>query len=489
MFRLGYMVIVVIPNDMNKTHALTYDYMCRNYNLNMITAAYPVSTCIEQIDILEVFDSYDEIFKLLEREKPDLIHSVQINATVELVSRKLHIPHLMNIYQADLEEFEVKWMDILPQYHSADSELLAGRWGEGLHIPSRCLRVAYENNKDIKAIRKDVTFLKILSIGILAEIKNQLEIIKFVSICKENGIEVELTVLGNYDTPYGRTCIEFVKHNKLEHQVIFKGFVQNVEEYFAQADLMILASTVESFPGVIVESMANRVAIITTPVAGIPEILDDEQNCFFTKGYCAEDIYEAFIRYLKYKRNGELQKIVKHAYDTYKQNHSYEAIGSKLELYYRWIWENYNERELRIGIEEVKQQFSDFLKEKNLEAVGKYTLKNVWFLYHINNMVRQNMFHKIVIWGAGEFGKVALEWIKILECESRLIGYIDIYKTGEYLGYPILEEKEQVVKSCDMVLVAIGDTNSCLEVMAYLEQCGKRRNKDYFLILNNPIRI
>ena len=98
-------------------------------------------------------------------------------------------------------------------------------------------------------------------------------------------------------------------------------------------------------------------------------------------------------------------------------------------------------------------------------------------------------FRKIVIWGAGLFGKIALEWLEIIGCRSRLVGYIDTHKTGEYLGYPILRDREKSVKNSDMILLAIGDINSCLKVMKYLEQHDKKRNKDYFMMLNAPIRI
>lgn len=487
----GYKAVIIIPNDENGTHSPVYDEICDNYGLHTITAQYTVSASLESIDIMAVLKCFNEVLRLLIREKPDLVHSTQINAAVELAAREMQIPHLMNIYQTDLETFNIEWTNIFPQYHSADSELLTRRWGQGLGIPSGCIRVAYGNNrcKANDRVRNVSGPLQMLSIGILSERKNQLEILKFVLNCKKNGIQVVLKVLGDNANPYGEICKEYVKKNGLEKEVVFHGFVKNVEDYFAQADLMILSSRVESYPGVIVESMANKVPVLSTPVAGIPELLQDGYNGFMTKDYGSEDIYETFRRFLIYKENGDLQNVINHAYETYLRNHSYEAVGSRLERYYDWIWEDYDRYLLQIRINDVKKLFENFVEKKCPVEMELHTRNNLWFLYHLNKIAETFEFRKIVIWGAGLFGKIALEWLEIIGCRSRLVGYIDTHKTGEYLGYPILRDREKSVKNSDMILLAIGDINSCLKVMKYLEQHDKKRNKDYFMMLNAPIRI
>lgn len=491
MKRRGYGVVVVIPNDEKGAHIPLYDELCDGFKLETLMAAYPVATCMERIGIRAALESYREIKELLERVKPDLVHSVQINIAVELAARGLGIPHLMNIYQADLEEFDIKWMDIYPHYHSADSELLAGRWSEGLGIHSRCIRVAYEGcsvrkGKVADGVSKTV---RLLSIGVLAEYKNQMEILRFMLICKARGLDVSLMVLGDNNNAYGKKCAEFVEQNNLEKEVVFQGFVTNVDDYFAQADLMVLSSTVESYPGVVVESMANRVPVISTPVAGIPELLRDGYNGFLTKGYRGEDIYETFLRYLACKDTGRLSEVTGHAYDCYLQNHSHEAVGAQLSLYYEWISRDYDKGARRIQIENVERLLKRFAQERCREGLNPFTQDSIWLLYHMYIIKNSRPFQRILIWGAGFFGGIALEWLEVLGCRDRLMGYIDTYKKGKYLGYPILEDKERAIVCADMILLAIGDIDSCLESMECLERHGKRRNRDYFLMLNSPMRV
>lgn len=490
MNKLGYSTVIVIPDNEKGMHISLYDELCATFNLEIQTASYPISTCMEGIDIEEVLKAYCEIVQLLKKEKPDLIHSVQLNIAVELAARELGIPHLMNIYQTDLDTFNVGWMDVYPHYHSADSALFVKRWREGLDISSQCIRVAYKSNCKIGT--KTVTnshAIRILMVGLVAEHKNQLEVLKFVKICKSIGIDVRLTVLGCNTNSYGSRCLEYVKQNNLEREVAFQGFVNDVESYFVQADLMILSSVVESYPGVVVESMANKVPVISTPVAGIPELLVDEYNCFLTNGYCGEDIFEAFERYLSYREKGKIKEIIESAYDCYLQNHSYEAIGDGLECYYDWISKTYDNKDICIKVNYVRSEIENFVTERCMKEMAALTQSSLWFLYHIYKINQTVSFKKVLIWGAGFFGGIAIEWLEIVGCKDKLAGYIDTYKTGTYLGYPILAEKEEAIKAADMILMAIADVGSCLENMKYLERCGKKRNKDYFLMQNAPIRI
>lgn len=491
MSKRGNEVFVVIPNDENGGHAHELDEISEKYALRTITAFYPVAATLEEIDIMASLESYDAILQLLLKEKVGLIHSTQINVAVELASRKLGIPHLMNIYQTDPETFDIHWLDIYPHYHSADSEFFCKRWGEGLHIPSKCIRVAYESGcRRTKAKEGGMSFpLQVISIGILTDRKNQLEIIKFIWKCKQSGLRVALIILGNHDTSYGEECKRFVEKYHLEKEIAFKGVVLNIEDYLAQSDLMIVPSTVESYPGVIVESMANRTPVIATPIAGIPELLKDGYNGFLTKGFTYEDIHETFERFLSYKEDGKIQDIVDHAYQTYQENHSYEAAGAGLESYYGWILTNYDKQSPCMQMDEVKHIFDKFMKEKRWKEASRDARRDLWFLYHLDKEFSTGRPKKITIWGAGLFGKIAFGWLDILGLQDRFVGFLDTYKTGTYLDYPILENKERTVRDCDVTLVAVGDTGGCLEIMKYLEKFGKKKNIDYFTVSHATMRI
>lgn len=485
----GFQVKVVIPNDERGLHDLEYDNICTSYCLSMTTERYHMATCIEDIDILTAFQDYEVILQLIKIYKPDLIHSTQLNIAVELAARELKIPHIMNIYQVDRQSFSLDWLKIYPCYHSADSQLMCERWGRGLEIPSRCIRVAYKLKKNIhkSVVLLDETVLHIVSIGVVYENKNQLEIIKFVLKCKKNGYNVELTILGDCNSAYADKCKRFVKEQGLSYSVIFTGFVSNVEDYLREADLFILASRVESYPGVIVESMANKIPIISTPVAGVPELLKDGENGFLTEGYEAKDIYQTFLRYVEYRKRGKIPKVLEKAYSTFLDNHTYVAVGEQLKSYYQWIVQDYNNRSHScLTYMDVKSKIDKFIEEKKIDRANQFCMRNIWFLYHIYPILENK---KIMIWGAGFWGAIALEWLEPLQGKIEFVGFIDVNKKGEYLGHPIAANRNEAISECDIVLVAVADSEAMLEIMDDLEKHDKERNKDYFLLNNFPIRI
>ena len=59
------------------------------------------------------------------------------------------------------------------------------------------------------------------------------------------------------------------------------GPVDDMNLYYAAADLLLCTSRIESAPRVLVEAMAFELPIVTTPVFGIPEMVDEGVNAIF----------------------------------------------------------------------------------------------------------------------------------------------------------------------------------------------------------------
>lgn len=486
----GYQVKVVIPNDARGIHATEYDRICDEYGLERLTAYYAVAICMEEIDIAAALEDYKTIIKILEDDKPDLIHSVQLNTTVELAARELKIPHLMNLYQVDKESFNVNWLKIYPEYHSADCTVMSERWKKGLNISSKCIRGAYKENRKKESTKyNEESTICILSIGVLCRHKNQLACIKFVANCIENGYFVKLMVFGNEQNAYGELCKKYVEENRLQDHIQFMGYVSNVYDYFNRADLLIVASIVESYPSVIIASMANRIPVISTPVAGVPELLEDGKNGFLAEGYEANDLYKAFLQYLNYRKSGKLFQLVENAYDTYLKQHTYEMVGNELEKYYQWIVYDYYSKSISyLKADQIRNKLDDFLHKREIDITQIQTNK-IWLLYHLVSVVEQKNNKKLMIWGAGQWGKITFEWINKLNVQIEFTGFIDSLKQGMYLDYPVVNENDPIIDECGTVIVAVFDVKSRLEIMSYFDMRGKARNRDYFLIWNGPVRL
>jgi glycosyltransferase involved in cell wall biosynthesis len=483
----GYEVLIVIQNNSQNFHIPEYDYLCDINHLKHVSAQYPIATCIENIDICGSMEAYESIKNIVKEFQPDLIHSMQLNITVEYIARELGIPHLMNIYPISDGMFRIKWMDVFPQYQSGDSDFYCRQWREGLGIESRCIRVPYKCNKTDKDSLSDLLTdrMEIINIASFGYHKRQLEIIRFIEKCKNKGFRVHISFLGANKGKYADKCRKYVESHGLNNEVTFEGQVIGIEKYLRKSDLMVHASICESYPGVIVEAMGNCVPVIATPVAGVPELLEDCVNGFLAKGYLADDLYEAFERYIEFKNENRIESIVDRAYDTYLNNHTYEVTFKKLDEYYRYILTNHVKNNNRFA--EIRDSFEcilQFGKEICIDSYSERTKSFLWYLYHIKKLVDERQYHKAVIWGAGELCTTAIEFCKILSLQ--IIGIMDKYKNGEKDGIVISKPSGDMINKADVVFLAIADIEACEENSLFIEETGKIRNSNYFLISNNP---
>jgi glycosyltransferase involved in cell wall biosynthesis len=94
----------------------------------------------------------------------------------------------------------------------------------------------------------------------------------FAQIASE--VPDDLTILG--DGPEMQICVNLVNELGLNDRVFFKGFVDNVTEFFQVAKCLVLASESEGLPTVLIEALAQGCQVVSTDCpTGPREILDN----------------------------------------------------------------------------------------------------------------------------------------------------------------------------------------------------------------------
>ncbi len=91
---------------------------------------------------------------------------------------------------------------------------------------------------------------------------------------RTEGMEFELTIVG--DGPLRPQIEQMVHHFDLDRHVHLVGWQSNasVRELVRDARAMVLPSFAEGLPVVLIEAMALRRPVISTHVAGIPELVE-----------------------------------------------------------------------------------------------------------------------------------------------------------------------------------------------------------------------
>jgi len=130
---------------------------------------------------------------------------------------------------------------------------------------------------------------------------------------------------------------KMVEEFNLQDKVLFLGDILHVDlpKYVACADIFVRPSLAEGFGIVFLEAMAAEVAVIGTPVGGIPDFLKNRENGLFCEPDNPKDIAEKINILIKDK---ELRnKLVKNAKQMILEKYNWERISERLREVYKRI--------------------------------------------------------------------------------------------------------------------------------------------------------
>ncbi len=156
-----------------------------------------------------------------------------------------------------------------------------------------------------------------------------------IKAMKKVGDEIpgaNLIIVG--DGPLKESLMFKVKSLKLESQIEFSGGVSHGEtpEYLNRASVFVRPSLSEGLGSAFLEAMASGLAIIGTPVGGIPDFLKDGETGLFCKPGDADDIADKMIKLLK---NDELRnRLADNGRRLIQEKHSWNKVAEEFKKLY-----------------------------------------------------------------------------------------------------------------------------------------------------------
>jgi glycosyltransferase involved in cell wall biosynthesis len=148
--------------------------------------------------------------------------------------------------------------------------------------------------------------VKMLYVGRIDWAKGFKEMLESLPILNKNvSYKFELHIVG-WDETRGESVLEEVKDRikslDLIDYVFFHGKKKpgpELNRYYKDSDLFVLASYQEGFPRTIWEAFANGLPVLTTPVGSIPLKLKDKQEVLFFKPHDVDAFVKAVFEIVK----------------------------------------------------------------------------------------------------------------------------------------------------------------------------------------------
>lgn len=218
-------------------------------------------------------------------------------STVILMARALGIPVVLHLHAAQLQPFYqalprplqglTRWVFSLPAsclvLGSAAQRFVTGE----LRVPASRVEVILNGVPEPTCARRQASASapqRVLFVGNLSERKGVSDLLQALALGGLDASRLQVTLAGGGDVAAYQARARQLGIEALVH---FTGWAdqQQVAGLMAQADVLVLPSYDEGLPLVILEALANGVAVVCSPVGEIPSVLQDGVTaCFVQPG-------------------------------------------------------------------------------------------------------------------------------------------------------------------------------------------------------------
>lgn len=231
------------------------------------------------------FKEIVSLFNILEREKPDIVHSHLFFATMFAapiaklsgVPKVIDTSHIHEAWRKGIKKayfidrFFYKFVDkIIAVSHAVKKYLITEK-----KIPQGKIEVIH-NGVDLKRFNSHENFTRHrrFTIGVIGRLELQkghkyfLEAINFLN---DNFKDARFIIVGD-----GKLRCDLENHSRelaIANRVEFLGYRKDIENVFKELDLLVLPSLFEGLPLVALEASAMGKPVIVTNVDGNPEVV------------------------------------------------------------------------------------------------------------------------------------------------------------------------------------------------------------------------
>ena len=189
------------------------------------------------------------------------------------------------------------------------------------------------NDSDFYFEEKEIDRLhpKLVYVGYLRKAKGVNTVLGSFKLLQEKLPNARLTIVG--DGEMKKELINFVEQNNISN-VFFEGHIDNrdrLNEILRENDIFTFASLSEGSPRVILEAMANGLAVVSTPVGSLPTTFFDNEDILFADFNNEQMFLDKYLKLLKEDdfynrlRRASFEKVSEFKIDNFLKNIFHEA--------------------------------------------------------------------------------------------------------------------------------------------------------------------
>lgn len=288
-------IINIFKNDLNiKMYYCSLDGPIRNILIEKQISFIPIKSL-----------SYFEIKKVIRQIHPDIIHAHDMRASFITSMACKNIKLISHIHNNNFDSRKISLKSIayiLAGFKSKHIIWVSKSSFDGYIFHSLFIKksVVLYNTINVDTLyhimRADTNKYDydLVFVGRLNVVKNPLRIIRICANIVKRYSKLKVAILGNGELAEQMRAMTI--ENNLSHNIDYYGFQNNPFKIIHNSKMMIMTSITEGTPMCALESIALGTPIISTPVGGMVDLIDDKVN-----GYLCEtdqDFEDTIVSFL-----------------------------------------------------------------------------------------------------------------------------------------------------------------------------------------------
>lgn len=282
--------------------------------------------------------SYFEIKKIIKKYKPTIIHAHDVKASIiaSLFFNKTKIVSHIHGNSFEMRKktlksylFNIASKKIAHIYWVSESSLSQFYYKKNIYNKSTLLpNIISINNILNKSNEFTTPKYDIIFVGRLNDIKDPNRLVKIIHEIIKQKSNCKAAILG--DGILKEQIKEYITNNKLEDSIKLYGFITNPYPYMKNSKVMLMTSKYEGTPMCAIEAMTLGLPIISTPVDGLIELINNG-----VEGYLESDDKKIIKHVLNVLEDEKLQKYL--SQNAIKKSviiNNINSYKSKLDLNY-----------------------------------------------------------------------------------------------------------------------------------------------------------